>query len=313
MNYEEFCIWVKNRLSEQQDKDVRIEMQSVRKNNGVMQEGLLFIQEGSNVAPTIYLKEFYHMYENGMDPETVLKRLQVVYEINKAETNLDFSFFEDFAQVQERIVYKVINRENNKDLLEEIPWVPLLDLAIVFYCILPEHIFSNGTILINHSHCKLWSVDEKKLFSIAAENTPRLCPPILLDMKKMLQIYESMEKDETGSSNLEELWKPVCLENLKLSGEKEEYMFVLTNEKRNQGAIAVFYDGILKALSDKFESDLYIMPSSIHECIVISAEEKDSRGELENLVYKINDSRVAKEERLSNHVYRYIREKDEVI
>lgn len=312
MNYEEFCIWVKDRLNEQQNKDVRIEMQSVRKNNGVMQEGLLFIQEGSNVAPTIYLKEFYCMYENGMDPETVLKRLQVVYEINKAQTNLDFSFFEDFSQVQDRIVYKVINRKNNKALLEEIPWVPLLDLAVVFYCILPEHIFSNGTVLVNHSHCRAWNIDEKKLFSIAEENTPRLCPPILLDMKKMLQIYESMEEGETDGSALEELWKPVSLENLEFSDKKEEHMFVLTNEKRNQGAVAAFYNGVLKSLSDKFESDLYIMPSSIHECIIISAEE-DSREELEGLVYKVNHSRVAEEERLSNHVYRYVREKDQVV
>lgn len=312
MNYEEFCIWVMNRLKERQDEDVRVEIKSVRKNNGVMQEGLLFIREGINTAPTIYLKEFYHMYENGMDPEMVLERLQAVYEVNKAEMNVDFSFFEDFEKVRGMIAYKLVNKKNNAALLQEIPWEPLLDLAVVFYCILPEHIFPNGTILINHSHCRTWGVDEKQLFSIAAQNMPRLCPPILLDMKNMLEIYESVKSGEGEDGSLETFWKPVSLEELECS-EGEEQMFVLTNVQRCQGAAAVFYTDILKGLSEKFASDLYILPSSIHECIILPAKEEDSIEDLETLVYSVNHSRVEKEERLSNHVYRYIREKDEII
>lgn len=315
MNYEEFCIWVESRLKEQYEEDVHVEIQSMRKNNGVIQEGLLIIREGCNITPTIYLKEFYQMYENGMEPEMVLERLQVVYEINKAETNLDFSFFKEFNKVQDRIAYKLINREDNEVLLKEIPWVPLLDLAIVFYCILPEHILSNGTILINHGHCKDWGVNGERLYSIAKENTPKLCPPQILDMKRMLQTWERIEQDEmedTEDGISDAIWKPVCLETLELSERREESMFILTNAMRNQGAIAILYDGILKQLSEKFGSDLYILPSSIHECIIISAEEEDARDGLEQLVYRVNHSRVAKEERLSDHVYRYGRETDEI-
>lgn len=89
-------------------------------------------------------------------------------------------------------------------------------------------------------------------------------------------------------------------------------MFILTNALRNQGAAAILYDGILKRLSDKFGSDLYILPSSIHECIIISAEEEDAREGLERLVCRVNHSQVAKEERLSDHVYRYERKTDEI-
>ena len=317
MNYEEFCIWVENRLKEQYEDGVRIEIQSVRKNNGVLQKGLFIIREDCNITPTIYLREFYAMYEDGMEPEEVLKYLLAVYEANKTAASLDFSFFKDFNQVKDRIAYKLINKEENEALLKEVPWMPLLDLALVFYFILPEHFFTNGTILIKHSHCEGWGVDEKQLFSIAAENTPKICPPLLLDMKAMLQLWESMAggKIEAGAESLlKSIWQPVSLESLELSERKrEEYMFILTNEMRNLGAVAVLYQGVLKKLSEKFQSDLYILPSSIHECIILPAEEKESKEELEALVYRVNHSQVAKEERLSDRVYCYLREKDEIV
>lgn len=314
MNYEEFCVWVENRLKEQYGEDVQIEIQSVRKNNGVMQEGILIIREDCNVTPTIYLKEFYHMYENGMEPEMVLERLQAVYEINKSEENLDLAFFKDFSQVRERIVYKLVNRKENEALLKEVPWMPLLDLAVVFYYILPEHIFSKGTILIRNSHCQDWNVEEKELYAIAVENTPKLCPPLILDMKQILQSWENSLLAGTGTNDSETLWKPVCLETLEISRKETDTMFILTNTLRNQGAIAILYEGILKKFSEKFDSDIFILPSSIHECILISAKEEESAKEdLERLVYNVNHAHVTKEERLSDCVYRYIKKTGEII
>lgn len=316
MNYEEFCKWVKNRLEEQFEEGAHIEIQSVRKNNGVRQEGLFIIREGSNITPTIYLREFYNIYEDGMEPEEVLKLLLAVYEANKAETNLDFSFFKDFKQVKDRIAYKLINKENNEALLTEVPWIPLLDLALVFYFILPEHFFTSGIILIKQSHCEEWGVDKKQLLAIAKENTPKLCPPMLLDMKVILDTWESLaggELENNAEDFLKNFWKPISLDNLELSDRKrEEYMFILTNDKRNLGAAAILYDGVLKKLSEKFQSDLYILPSSIHECIVLPAD-KDEAEELGALVSRVNHSQVAKEEWLSNCVYRYVKEKDEIV
>ena len=317
MNFEEFCDWVENRLKEQCENGMHIEIQSVQKNNGVLQKGLFIIREDCNLTPTIYLREFYNLYESGMDPEEVLKQMLAVYEANKAETSLDFSFFKDFQQVRDRIAYKLISREENEALLKEIPWIPLLDLALVFYYILPEHFFTSGTILIKQSHCEEWGVDEKQLFSIAEENTPKLCPSLLLDMKAMIDIWEKLANGEKidGAENLpENLWQPVSLESLNFSVRKrDECMFVLTNNKRNLGAAAILYKDMLKNLSEKLQSDLYILPSSIHECIILPIDKDGTIEELEALVFRVNRSQVAKEEQLSDHVYRYLREKDEII
>lgn len=317
MNYKEFCEWVAARLREQYEEGVRVEMQSVRKNNGVMQEGILIIREDCNVTPTIYLKEFYAMYENGMEPEEILERISAVYEENKSECSLDFSFFSDFDKVKKMVAYKLINKKDNEALLKEIPWISVLDLALVFYCILPQHIFMNGTILIKNSHCEDWGVDAKELFGVAQENTPSLCPSLLLDMKVMLQVWETMENEISDDSLMcmqEKLWSPVNLEKLDLSErESEECMFLLTNKTRNQGAVTIFYKGILKKLAEKLESDLYILPSSIHECIIMPMGDKAVKEELEGLVRRVNRTQVIREERLSDHVYCYLREQDEII
>ncbi len=317
MNYKEFCEWMSARLKEYYEDGARIEIQSIRKNNGVMQEGLLIVRKGCNITPTIYIKEFYTMYENGMDPEEILKNVVAIYEDNKAEASLDFQFFMEFNNVKGMIAYKLINREENGALLEEVPWISVLDLALVFYCILPEHIFSNGTILIKNSHCKQWGVDAADLLGIARENTPLLCPLLLLDMKTMLGIWEAMEKEkskEVWECMLKRLWSPVDLEKLEISDRRrEERMFLLTNKMRNQGAVAIFYKGVLKRLSEKLESDLFILPSSIHECIVLPMGEEAVKEELENLVRKVNRTQVMEEERLSDRIYRYLRNEDQII
>lgn len=318
MNYKEFCKWVEVRLKEEYGEEgTHVEIRSVRKNNGVVQDGIFIRGKDSNVAPTIYLRDFYTMYENGMEPEEVLEKIVAVYEENRRESDLDFSFFRDFEQVRERLAFKLVNKEDNQELLKEIPWIPVLDLALVFYCILPEVFSINGTILINNSHCADWGVDAEALYAAAKENTPRMCPPLLIDMKEMLRIWERMRMgEEPGQSEelQERLWKPVNLSEADFTKrKKEECMLILTNELRNLGAGVIFYNGVLKEISKKLESDLYILPSSIHECIILPAGEETGKRELEELVQRVNRTQVIKEERLSDHVYRYIREKDEII
>lgn len=317
MNYDEFCKWVESRLKECFEEGVHIEIQNVCKNNGVQQKGLFIIRENSNITPTIYLREFYNMYQDGMEQEEVLKYLLAIYELNKTEGNLDFSFFKDFDQVKDRIAYKLIGKKENEALLKEVPWIPLLDLAVVFYFILPENFFTDGIILIRKFHCEEWGVDEKKLFSIAKENTEKLCPPQLLDMKEILNMWDSLENGENKEETerlLKNFWQPVSLEDLDLSDRKrEECMFILTNEKRNLGAAVILYQGLLKQLSEKFQSDLYILPSSVHECIILPADEEEAEESLGGLVSGVNHSQVPEEERLSDRIYRYVREKDEII
>ena len=99
------------------------------------------------------------------------------YKKSKREDNLDISFFFDYEnRVKDRIIYKVINFEKNKDLLQGLPYVKYLDLAIVFYYLMPESLIPNvdGSILIKNEHMERWQITTNDLMSAASTNTPKL-------------------------------------------------------------------------------------------------------------------------------------------
>lgn len=84
-------------------------------------------------------------------------------------------------------------------------------------------------------------------------------------------------------------------------------LFVLSNEEMHLGAIAIFYPGLLDLIADKLGCDLYILPSSIHECLIVPSWARSDAPRLREIVKKVNDTEVRKEELLSYHVYRYSR------
>ncbi|NMC60782.1 MAG: threonine/serine exporter family protein, partial [Candidatus Methanofastidiosa archaeon] len=84
----------------------------------------------------------------------------------------------------------------------------------------------------------------------------------------------------------------------------EQSMWVISNDRGINGAISMLYEDRLHGLAENLGTDLYIMPSSIHEVIAISASVGDP-NELAQMVAEININQVALDERLSNQIYHY--------
>ena len=81
-------------------------------------------------------------------------------------------------------------------------------------------------------------------------------------------------------------------------------MWVITNDRGINGAVSMLYEEKLHTLAEKLESDLYILPSSVHEVIAVSASMGEP-NQLAEMVAEINMAQVSLEERLSNQVYHY--------
>lgn len=309
MNYEEFCIWMKERLEEMYGDRMRVELRTVRKNNGIVLDALTMISERCNLSPTIYLNEFFLQYENGMLPEDILERIKAVYENVKREENIDFDFYTNYEIVQERIACKLINKKANEALLKEVPWVPMLDLAIVFYYLLPEYVFVEGTILIRNEHCENWKVTAEDLLQAARMNMDRLCPIRLYDMHTLLKVW-SQDMCDGSVCDRESFWVPIEPETIETSCFAEMQMYIITNEKRNLGAINAFRGDVIKRLAIRLNCDIYVLPSSIHECILVPIYGNVRKDELGKMVREVNASCVEQEEVLSDKVYRYILSRD---
>lgn len=290
MRLEKFMKTVQDRVQDIAGADACVQVQEVRKNNNVVLHGMSILRKGQNVSPTIYLDSFYEMMEEGTDVECIVKKILEVYVRGLPRGNVDMEFFKDFASVRDRIVYRLVNREKNRDLLCEIPHVEFLDLAVCF-CYSYEHPeIGEGMILIHNTHMEMWRTCHRELMKLAERNTPRLMPAWLCGMDQALKGV----LDEEALLQLKQMQK-----------ETGKYMYVLSNDRRCQGAAAILYPGMLARAAQQLGGSFYILPSSIHEVILFRDESQSGGEQLHEMIEDINRNQLREEEVLSDYAYRY--------
>lgn len=285
MGIKRFAQKVREALEKRLGEAYRVEVKEVRKNNGVILHGLLILNDGGNVVPTIYLETFYAAYEDGIPFARVLDRIFEIYREETPKGRINMEFFRDFSKINDRICYRLIRRQNNEQLLEDIPYVEFLDLAVCFYYAYSDSQLGDGSILIHNSHLEIWDIKVKDLMRCAEENTPRLFPGRVSPMNEVLrEVVEADKLPETG------LTVPLA---------------VLTNERRIHGAACIMYPGMLERLAGKEGRGFYVIPSSVHEVLLLERQEGESTEDLRHMIYEINRNHVAPEDVLSDNLYFY--------
>ena len=130
--YESFKQQLLITLREFFSADTQIAIHPFSHNNQLILDGLTILEPGSNVSPTIYLNHYFKQYQEGTDLSIVQQQILQYYHQHCPLQSIDTSFFTNFEQANPRIVYKLIHFEKNRELLQEIPHFPFLDLASVF-------------------------------------------------------------------------------------------------------------------------------------------------------------------------------------
>lgn len=77
------------------------------------------------------------------------------------------------------------------------------------------------------------------------------------------------------------------------------------------GASVILYDGFLKFIAERLGKNFYILPSSIHECIVVPKESKIEKEMLLDMVVEVNCFEVSRQDKLTDGVYYYDAKADE--
>lgn len=299
MNYETFKNTLVPMIQTTLGEDAKVNLQCIPQNNGIRWDGLSIMKEGEKIAPTIYLDDLYGRYENGKTMEEILKFILESYENRCDLTDLSVNEFEDFEKVKESIYYKLVNYQWNEELLKNVPHVKYLDLAMVFYYRLESSVLEGATVLIHKGTMKLWNITMEELCRAAENNTPQKLPYTFQGMEALLNQMILEEGEETEVKEI-----------LTESPHKNEIMYVLTNRDKYFGAACILYPHVLKHISVLVGGSFYILPSSIHECILVPDSGQYSSVELIEMVTEINTSQVEPVEVLSNNVYFYDKEKD---
>lgn len=302
LNYEEFKERIKDDIKDYMDekyKDCEVIIRKVNKTNREV-DGLnmLDIPGLKNATPTLYVNDLYEKYEKTGDYEEVARMAAetMEYGIKSFNSQIKEECL-DTSKLKDKVFFSLINAEQNRELLNTVPHREFEDLAIVYRWNIGAASDGVYTNLVNNDLAEKEGLTENDLYNAASKNTKELFPVSIKNMNEV--ISEIIFGDSELSGEMEEEFKEVMMET-----QDERSMYVITNESKLFGAASMLYEEPLHELAEKIGSDLYILPSSIHEVIAVSAD-FGSPDELAEMVYEINMDQVDINDRLSNQVYCY--------
>ncbi|MDO5418272.1 MAG: DUF5688 family protein [Lachnospiraceae bacterium] len=312
MEYELFLQLVKEDMEKKLGKDYQVTLRAIPKNNGVIRDGISICKREEDVAPTIYLNDFYKELKGGQPVNMVCDSVYHTYLSNPSLPYLDSKVLSSYKEIRDRIVYKLINTQANRTLLTHLPSLPFHDMSMVFYLLMEQKEHGYVTALIHKDHLRTWQIREKELFETALKNTPALLPPAIQPMSNVLK---RLAKEAMGEDYDEETFHALleAAEEQRLeSNPVFPTLYVLTNPAGINGAACMAYPDVIKNFADRLEQDLIILPSSIHEVLIVADSNTYNYEDMSRLVKDINDSEVPVEDRLSNQIYRYSREQNQI-
>lgn len=291
MELKEFAEEVLKGVAEKAGDIFNVSITENLKNNGVKKTAIIMMSPEKQVRPSVYLEGVYEEYQNGgreID-EIAGEVYQELMEHMDDLKDAGLDGFRKWDMMKHRIYAKLINFESNKELLKGKPYRKFLDLAVV-YQVQVEGFKdgSTGAFLVNDNYMEIWRQTEESLYQAAALNMRLAGEPLFESMDEVLR---SMMP---GFQLLLPVSTPVEMQ-------------VLTNKARVFGAAEILDSGTLKRVSDELGGDFIVLPSSVHECIIIPADETVPYRKLADMVTEINADAVSIEERLSDHIYLYER------
>ncbi|MDD3402700.1 MAG: DUF5688 family protein [Hespellia sp.] len=294
MDYQSFLSAVERGMNERLSDDITVSIRTTVKNNGMKKQGITIAKKDVNISPTIYLEEFYQQYQNGKSLEEIIKKLDHFYHEVRYEESLDVETIQSFDKWKDKIMPKLINKEKNQGLLNTVPYMEFQDLALVYYVLLDVRGCGSATITVTNAMMDSWKMGKEELYHIAQLNGRRTLPATLAPMQQII----------------DDLICPDSKEELELFHKEyaaPDEMYVLSNKIRSFGAAVMAYDHVLEMIADKLENSFYILPSSIHEVIIVCESRRVRRSDLDETIREVNDTQVEAEEVLGNHAYYYDR------
>lgn len=283
----EFAERVKAECEAQLAKGAKVRIVETRKNNTPKLTGISITEGTSNVSPVIYIEPFYGQYICGREIKGIAEEVISIYREHTETQAWDVSYVEDYGECAPLIRAALINYEGNTKMLEDMPHRKILDLAVVYYmeAEIPEHSGMQGEIKINNACIKSWGVREDDLYAQALQNMEG--DVLVMSLGEILKkTFPDVEWEE----DVQRMYRE---------------MFVLTSKTMLYGAAMLLFAKELDSICEKLQSQqLVVIPSSVHEVILLSYIGGDPKGFTEK-IGEVNSGHLELTEILSGHPYVY--------
>lgn len=285
MDYKDFINEIKLKLEPALGNGHSVLLRKIPQNNMGLKDAICIMDGNDPTIQVIYLDQLYNQYKNGCNIGEIVNLIVQTYHMHHLSISIDFDDLKNYNSIRTKIAYKLINAESNKELLTAIPHMMVMDLAMVFYI----HLEANEKILtsamITNQHMHFWEVSFNQLREDALRNTPKLYPPVMKHINKILS------EDPAFKTMLD-------------SNDSLLPVFSLSNDLGINGASCMLYPDIMKRYADMMETDIIIVPLSLNWVFFLPAD-AISYDEVRSIMTK---SYIPKEMRLSDKIYLYSRE-----
>ncbi len=252
------------------------EVKEVLGENNNVRHGMAIYLEDTNVVPNIYLDDYYKDYEKGYPTERIIQDIKELYKERLGRAPIINDSVLEFEGNKDRIIFQVIGTKNNKNkLLEEKHTIIGNGLAFVYKLA----ITGDMLVPITNKFAEEYGYNDGQLYDLAMENTPKLFPERVVDMGALI--------DDVDKKN------------------NENTMIIVTNEDLFHGASVMFYPGVKESIAETLNESYYVIPSSVHDLIVVPCSVEKTLDELKLILKEGNKHLVAEDEILSNDIYRY--------
>lgn len=284
MNYSEFLKELAEDLKEKlqsRNRNVEVEIVDVEK-PWEWKIGLR-ISEGKRLCPVLYVDEQYEYYKAGMNYQMIVAYM--THKIEKALDKVPEKINLNFRDFRDTVTMQLLNTDRCEGYLKGKVCREVEDLSIIYRFNFDMGKGNHYSTVVSKHMLELMQLTEEELHQFAMIRAPFNKPYVIKPLAAMIE-------ELTG-------------EAVTMQTQMDSPMMILSNEDMHFGASVIFYPDVLNECSNAMNGDYYIIPSSIHECLLYPDNGDLTLKELKSMVEDVNNTILDPRELLSYNVYHY--------
>ena len=257
-------------------------------------EAITVTPEGSNIGVNLNMEKFFEAYENGTDIDAVVvKAVDTIEGGLSNQPAVDVSALTDYDQMKDKLIMEVVSAEANAEMLDKVPHQNIEDMAVVYRFVIDSNDDGRATILVTNQLIETMGVTPEQLHADALENAPELKPAVIKGMSEVMAEMMGMSAEDLAMMGMP-------------TDPADEQMYVATVPDKIHGAGVIAYQDFMDQASERIGGgDFFVLPSSLHEILIVPDNGNMTLSDLEAMVREVNATQVAPEDKLTDSVYHY--------
>ena len=289
---EQFIEQLQEKFYERGVEDVNLIARPVEKLNGGY-DAVTITPVDSKIGVTLNIGSFFEAYENGTDMSTVVGRAaDVAIRGFENVPTVDISSLTDYEQMKDKLAIEVVSTEANKEMLATVPHKEIEDMSVVYRFVLDENVDGRASILATNNMIGTMGITADQLHADALENAPKIRPAEITGMSEMMaQMVGREQAEQMGIFPMDPA---------------DEQMYVATVSDKIHGAGILAYQDFMDQAAERLGGQsFFILPSSLHEILLVPDNGQMNLHDLEAMVKEVNATQVEPEDKLTDSVYHY--------